>query len=61
VLIWLLILAAGLAVGVVFGGLGAHPKADGAQIVGGVLVIATVTVFALALLRFLFKNLRGAA
>jgi hypothetical protein len=61
VLIWSLIIAAGLAAGIVFGGFGAHPKADFAQTVGGVLLIATATVFALALLRFFVKNLRGTA
>jgi hypothetical protein len=61
VLVWLAIIGMGLAVGVAIAGFDPHPKAEGVDIAAGVLLIATVTVFVLALLRFFFKNLRGTA
>ena len=62
VAIWSLMIVAGVALGIAVAGLNPPAKADPWQVVQGVSLLAVLTVFALALARFLLKNVsRGNA
>ena len=56
VAIWSLMIVAGVALGIAVAWLNPPAKADPWQVVQGVSLLAVLTVFALALARFLLKN-----